>query len=70
MIKFWHGELCIFQVDKLALNLNNLKSRKRDLEVKISLAIFFTIVIEDLTTTITSRLMIELSKYNIFSYFL
>lgn len=48
------------EVDKLALNLNNLK---------IPLSDIFAIVIEDLTTTITSRLMIELSKYNILVVF-
>lgn len=57
------------EVDKLALNLNNLKIVKGDLEVKIPLSDIFAIVIEDLTTTITSRLMIELSKYNILVVF-
>lgn len=57
------------EVDKLALNLNNLKVAKGDLEVKIPLSDIFAIVIEDLTTTITSRLMIELSKYNILVIF-
>ncbi|WP_412518410.1 type II CRISPR-associated endonuclease Cas1 [Staphylococcus simulans] len=57
------------EVDKLALNLNNLKIAKGDLEVKIPLSDIFAIVIEDLTTTITSRLMIELSKYNILVIF-
>lgn len=57
------------EVDKLALNLNNLKIAKGDLEVKIPLSDIFAIVIEDLTTTITSRLMIELSKYNILVVF-
>lgn len=57
------------EVDKLALNLNNLKVAKGDLEVKIPLSDIFAIVIEDLTTTITSRLMIELSKYNILVVF-
>ncbi|KYH13868.1 type II CRISPR-associated endonuclease Cas1 [Staphylococcus kloosii] len=57
------------EVDKLALNLNNLKVAKGDLEVKIPLSDIFAIVIEDLTTIITSRLMIELSKYNILVIF-
>lgn len=57
------------EVDKLALNLDNLKVAKGDLEVKIPLSDIFAIVIEDLTTTITSRLMIELSKYNILVIF-
>ncbi|PTJ02024.1 type II CRISPR-associated endonuclease Cas1 [Staphylococcus simulans] len=57
------------EVDKLALNLNNLKIAKGDLEVKIPFCDIFAIVIEDLTTTITSRLMIELSKYNILVVF-
>ncbi|RIO17531.1 type II CRISPR-associated endonuclease Cas1 [Mammaliicoccus sciuri] len=57
------------EVDKIALNLNNLKVAKGDLEVKIPLSDIFAIVIEDLTTTITSRLMIELSKYNILVIF-
>ncbi|WP_105994701.1 type II CRISPR-associated endonuclease Cas1 [Staphylococcus simulans] len=57
------------EVDKLALNLNNLKVAKGELEVKIPLSDIFAIVIEDLTTTITSRLMIELSKYNILVVF-
>ncbi|MGD6771409.1 type II CRISPR-associated endonuclease Cas1 [Staphylococcus simulans] len=57
------------EVNKIALNLNNLKIAKGDLEVKLPLSDIFAIVIEELTTTITSRLMIELSKYNILVVF-
>ncbi|MCY1569350.1 type II CRISPR-associated endonuclease Cas1 [Staphylococcus pettenkoferi] len=57
------------EVDKLALNLNSLKVNKGDLEVKIPLNDIFAVVVEDLTVTITSRLLVELSSYNILVIF-
>ncbi|WP_035723555.1 type II CRISPR-associated endonuclease Cas1, partial [Gracilibacillus boraciitolerans] len=56
----------ITNVDQLSLQLDNLKVRKSDDELKIPpLRDIFAIVIEDLTCKLTSRLMIELSKHNI-----
>ncbi|WP_053216998.1 type II CRISPR-associated endonuclease Cas1 [Virgibacillus senegalensis] len=55
----------ITNVDQLSLQLDNLKVRKSDDELKIPLQDIFAIVIEDLTCKLTSRLMIELSKHNI-----
>ncbi|UEX90210.1 type II CRISPR-associated endonuclease Cas1 [Staphylococcus ratti] len=52
-------------VGKMSLNLNSLKVTKGDLEVKIPLSDIFAIVIEDLTVTLTARLLVELSDYNI-----
>ena len=57
------------ELDKLALNLNSLKVNKGDLEVKIPLNDIFAVVVEDLTVTITSRLLVELSSYNILVIF-
>lgn len=57
------------EVDKLALNLNSLKVNKGNLEVKIPLNDIFAVVVEDLTVTITSRLLVELSSYNILVIF-
>ena len=42
---------------------------KGDLETKIPLSDIFALVIEDLTTTITARLLVELSDYNILVIF-
>ncbi|MGN8646464.1 type II CRISPR-associated endonuclease Cas1 [Gracilibacillus sp. HCP3S3_G5_1] len=55
----------ISNVDQLSLQLDNLKVKKSDDELKIPLRDIFAIVIEDLTCKLTSRLMIELSKNNI-----
>ena len=52
-------------VSKMSLNLNSLKVSKGDLEVKIPLSDIFAVVIEDLTVTLTARLLVELSDYNI-----
>lgn len=52
-------------VSKMSLNLNSLKVTKGDLEVKIPLSDIFAVVIEDLTVTLTARLLVELSDYNI-----
>lgn len=57
------------EVNRLSLNLNSLKITKGDLEVKIPLSDIFAVVIEDLTVTITSRLLVELSDYNILVIF-
>ncbi|AGZ25597.1 CRISPR-associated protein Cas1 [Staphylococcus pasteuri SP1] len=53
----------------MSLNLNSLKIMKGDLETKIPLSDIFALVIEDLTTTITARLLVELSDYNILVIF-
>ncbi|GAA5417809.1 CRISPR-associated endonuclease Cas1 [Paraliobacillus ryukyuensis] len=55
----------ISNVDQLSLQLDNLKVKKADDEVRVPLRDIFAIVIEDLTCKLTSRLMIELSKNNI-----
>ncbi|MFD2654667.1 type II CRISPR-associated endonuclease Cas1 [Gracilibacillus thailandensis] len=55
----------ITNVDQLSLQLDNLKVKKSDDELKIPLRDIFAIIIEDLTCKLTSRLMIELSKNNI-----
>lgn len=52
-------------VDHLSLYLQNLKVRKGDQEITIPLSDIFAIVIEDLTISITTRLLVELSSYNI-----
>ena len=52
-------------VSKMSLNLNSLKVTKGDMEVKIPLSDIFAVVIEDLTVTLTARLLVELSDYNI-----
>lgn len=57
------------EVNHMSLNLNSLKIKKGDLETKIPLADIFALVIEDLTVTITSRLLVELSDYNILVIF-
>lgn len=59
----------ITEVNQMSLNLNSLKIKKGDLETKIPLADIFALVIEDLTVTLTSRLLIELSDYNILVIF-
>ncbi|MCE5035433.1 type II CRISPR-associated endonuclease Cas1 [Staphylococcus haemolyticus] len=59
----------ITEVNHMSLNLNSLKIKKGDLETKIPLADIFALVIEDLTVTLTSRLLIELSDYNILVIF-
>lgn len=59
----------INEVDKLSLNLNSLRIVKGDQDVKIPLGDIFALVIEDLTVSITTRLMIELSSNNILVLF-
>lgn len=59
----------INEVDKLSLNLNSLRIVKGDQDVKVPLGDIFAIVIEDLTVSITTRLMIELSSNNILVLF-
>ncbi|MCI2752472.1 type II CRISPR-associated endonuclease Cas1 [Staphylococcus lugdunensis] len=59
----------VSDVNHMSLNLNRLKIKKGDLETKIPLADIFALVIEDLTVTITSRLLVELSNYNILVIF-
>lgn len=59
----------INEVDKLSLNLNSLRVVKGDQDVKIPLGDIFALVIEDLTVSITTRLMIELSNNNILVLF-
>lgn len=59
----------ITEVNHMSLNLNSLKIKKGDLETKIPLADIFALVIEDLTVTLTSRLLVELSDYNILVIF-
>lgn len=59
----------INEVDKLSLNLNSLRVIKGDQDVKIPLGDIFALVIEDLTVSITTRLMIELSSNNILVLF-
>ncbi|SDC30967.1 CRISP-associated protein Cas1 [Pelagirhabdus alkalitolerans] len=53
------------QVDQLSLQLDNLRVRRSDDDVRVPLKDIFAIVIEDLTCKLTSRLMIEMSKHNI-----
>lgn len=57
------------EVNKLSLNLNSLRVVKGDQEVKIPLGDIFALVIEDLTVSVTSRLLIELSNNNILVIF-
>ncbi|PNZ25332.1 CRISPR-associated protein Cas1 [Staphylococcus petrasii] len=59
----------VTDVNHMSLNLNSLKIRKGDLETKIPLPDIFALVIEDLTITMTSRLLVELSNYNILVIF-
>ena len=56
-------------VDKLSLNLNSLKVSKGDRELKVPLGDIFAVVVEDLTVTLTARLIVELSEYNILVVF-
>ncbi|MFB1050139.1 type II CRISPR-associated endonuclease Cas1 [Paraliobacillus sp. JSM ZJ581] len=55
----------VTNVDQLSLQLDNLRVKKSDQELKIPLRDIFALVIEDLTCKLTSRLMIELSKNNV-----
>lgn len=57
------------EVDRLSLHLNSLKVVKGDLEVKIPLGDIFALVIEDLTISLSVRLITELSHYNILVIF-
>ncbi|ARJ51066.1 type II CRISPR-associated endonuclease Cas1 [Staphylococcus lutrae] len=59
----------VAEVNRLSLNLNSLKIVKGDDEYKIPLNDIFAIVIEDLTVSITARLLVELSDYNILVIF-
>lgn len=59
----------ISDVDHMSLNLNSLKIKKGDLETKVPLGDIFALVVEDLTVTITSRLLVELSDYNVLVIF-
>ncbi len=56
-------------VTKLSLSLNSLKVAKGDQEIKVPLSDIFAVVIEDLTVTVTARLLVELSDYNILVIF-
>src|SRR5699024_12626584 len=55
----------VSNVKKLSLQLDNLKVLQGDVDVKIPLRDIFALVIEDLTCSLTSRLMVELSRANI-----
>ncbi len=55
----------VTEVNHLSLNLNSLKVTKGDHEVKIPLGDIFALVIEDLTVTLSTRLLVELSEYNV-----
>ncbi|WP_150888384.1 type II CRISPR-associated endonuclease Cas1 [Staphylococcus auricularis] len=55
----------VTDVNHIALNLNSLKITKGDLEVKVPLGDIFALIIEDLTVTVSTRLLVELSDYNI-----
>jgi len=57
------------EVDKLSLNLNSLRVVKGDQDIKIPLGDLFALVIEDLTVSVTSRLLIELSNNNVLVVF-
>lgn len=69
MIKLSWRIVYVSEVDKLTLNINSLKVAKGDLEVKVPLGDIFAIVIEDLTVSLTARLITELSQYNILVIF-
>lgn len=55
----------VSEVNDLSLHMNSLKVKKGDQEVKIPLADIFAVVLEDLTVRVTSRLLIEMSHYDI-----
>ncbi|GEL07761.1 type II CRISPR-associated endonuclease Cas1 [Salisediminibacterium halotolerans] len=55
----------ITNVEQMSLHLDSLKIKRGDEELKIPLADIFSVIIEDLTCKLTSRLMVELSKNNI-----
>lgn len=59
----------VSEVDRLSLNLNSLKVVKGDREVKIPIGDIFAVVVEDLTVTITARLLVELSDNNVLVIF-
>jgi len=48
----------VSNVKKLSLQLDNLKVLQNDVDVKIPLKDIFALVIEDLTCSMTSRLMV------------
>ncbi len=55
----------VTDVDELSLNMNSLKVKKGDFDLKIPLSDIFAVVIEDLTVRVSTRLLVELSNYNI-----
>ncbi|WP_027963582.1 type II CRISPR-associated endonuclease Cas1 [Halalkalibacillus halophilus] len=55
----------VTKVDQLSLQLDNLRVVQGDLDVKIPLRDIFALVIEDLSSKLTTRLMVELSRNNI-----
>lgn len=55
----------VTDIDKLSLNTNNLQVKKLDTEVTIPLGDIYALIIEDLTISMTTRLLVELSNYNI-----
>lgn len=59
----------VSEVDRLSLNLNSLKVVKGDREVKIPIGDIFAVVVEDLTVTVTARLLVELSDNNVLVIF-
>ena len=59
----------ITNVDKLSLNTNNLQIKKVDTEVTIPLGDIYALIIEDLKISLTTRLLVELSYYNILVLF-
>ncbi len=59
----------ITRIDQLSLHLNSLKVKRGDDELKIPLSDIFSVVIEDLSCKITSRLIIELVNHNILVMF-
>ncbi|WP_262604996.1 MULTISPECIES: type II CRISPR-associated endonuclease Cas1 [unclassified Staphylococcus] len=59
----------ISDVDKLSLHLDSLKIKKGDDEYKVPLNDIYALVIEDLTISLTSRLIVALSNHNILVIF-
>ncbi|PSL46970.1 CRISPR-associated protein Cas1 [Salsuginibacillus halophilus] len=55
----------VTNIDQLSLHLDNLQVKRGDEELKIPLSDIFSLIIEDLTCKLTSRLIVELSKHNI-----
>ncbi|KIX89970.1 CRISPR-associated protein Cas1 [Staphylococcus microti] len=59
----------ISDVDKLSLHLDSLKIKKGDDDYKVPLDDIYALVIEDLTISLTSRLIVALSNHNILVIF-